>query len=198
MLVKTMEERFTARVQLAVLYPVLDFEARRKIWTNLFEDLKRELRQPISEAGSSSEIPLPNIDDLLDEVDELAEEVLNGWQIQHALKTARQLATWRKERLASAHVREAVLMAMPFNDLLARTHGRPIRSDAFKGPEEGDEEDPVVVKIEPVERLALQVDPYRASSVEKKRAEMEVQSRSGKSPLAYIELSDGYGDDDFV
>lgn len=111
-----MEERFASRIQLPVLYPLLDSQARRQIWQNHFRDLQHQQQPPKTSEGlrsrqsSSDDDPPDDIEDLLHAVDELGEENLNGWQIQHAVTTARQLASWRGESLDTTHMREAILL----------------------------------------------------------------------------------------
>ena len=56
-------------------------------------------------------------------LDELAEHELNGRVIRNALTTARQLALYKKQRLAWDHVDQAVNVSLEFDKYLTDVRG---------------------------------------------------------------------------
>ena len=103
------DEAFKSRVQLAMHYPALDQDGRGEIWMNFMHSLK--------------DLPDVNYTQLKDKVDVLARHKLNGRQIRNTVNTARQLATFRKERLEYSHFKQAIEVTNEFEDYVAATHG---------------------------------------------------------------------------
>lgn len=103
------DEAFKSRIQLALHYPKLDAKGRWAIWRNSLKSL------------SAVDTNL-NMEQLLERTDELATHNLNGRQIRNTIKTARQLAQFRKEELRYLHLESAIEVAKEFEDYLAKTH----------------------------------------------------------------------------
>lgn len=99
--VGTFDEAFKSRVQLALHYPPLNREGRWEVWRNFLHSL--------SEAGENM-----NREDISKKLDMLARHKLNGRQIRNTIKTARQLARYKKETLRFAHVSQAVAVVNEF------------------------------------------------------------------------------------
>lgn len=110
--VGTFDEAFKSRVQLSLHYPGLDEKGRWRIWQNFIQGL--------SKAGHGDNI---EIEDIKDKLDILARYKLNGRQIRNIVKTARQLAQYRKEELAFNHFESAIEVANEFEEYLKKTHG---------------------------------------------------------------------------
>jgi SpoVK/Ycf46/Vps4 family AAA+-type ATPase len=108
--VGTFDEAFKSRVQLAVHYPPLEVSGRREIWHNFIKALIDE-----DEEGHYQE--------LIHKLDLLAVHSLNGRQIRNTINTARQLAKYRKEKLAYSHFVQAIDVANEFEEYVVRTHG---------------------------------------------------------------------------
>jgi SpoVK/Ycf46/Vps4 family AAA+-type ATPase len=106
--VGTFDEAFKSRMQLAVHYPDLDVKSRRKIWAMFINQL-----DPSS----------ANIEVLRENLDSLAESELNGREIRNTVKTARQLANYRKRPLDYTHFERVLKVANDFEDYLVRTKG---------------------------------------------------------------------------
>jgi AAA+ superfamily predicted ATPase len=108
--VGTFDEAFKSRIQLALHYPKLVESDRRKIWRNFIHMLK-EIKEDI------------DIEDLNDNIDDLAKHEMNGREIRNALTTARQLAQFKKEKLCYEHLELAIRTASEFNKYLEGTRG---------------------------------------------------------------------------
>ena len=54
---------------------------------------------------------------------ELADHEMNGRQIRNVLTTARQLATFKKEKLEWAHLEQSIKIASDFSRYLTSVHG---------------------------------------------------------------------------
>lgn len=103
--VGTFDEAFKSRIQLALSYPKLDRDQRRKIWQNFF-NMIREYRERI------------NIQDLEMNIEELADVDINGRQIRNALTTARHLADFKKERLVYGHLKLTIAKIQKFDEYI--------------------------------------------------------------------------------
>jgi SpoVK/Ycf46/Vps4 family AAA+-type ATPase len=108
--VGTFDEAFKSRVQLAMHYPSLDEKGRWEIWRN-FMNVLRDDGEHV------------NYEELKDKLDVLARHKLNGRQIRNTINTARQLARYRKERLAYSHFDQAIDVANEFEEYVVKTHG---------------------------------------------------------------------------
>ena len=60
-----------------------------------------------------------NIEDILDHIDELSKEVMNGREIRNAITIARQLAQFRKERFQYSHLKHAISVGSRFGKYLS-------------------------------------------------------------------------------
>lgn len=108
--VGTFDEAFKSRVQLAMHYPSLEKDGRLEIWNTFIKDLRK----------NTDEV---NYDGLMDRIDILARHKLNGRQIRNTVKTARQLAYFRKEKLEYSHFEVAIGVANEFEEYVEKTHG---------------------------------------------------------------------------
>lgn len=88
-------EAFESRVQLALHFPSLGEDERRKIWYKLIHNLAL-MGESINEV------------ELLDSLDVLAKIILNGRQIKNAVRAAMRLARYKKAELDFRHF-EAVM-----------------------------------------------------------------------------------------
>ncbi|KAG4255664.1 ATPase [Fusarium proliferatum] len=80
--VGTLDEGFKSRIQLALEYPKLDGDSRRKVWENFVNSLN-------SDPAASAEI---DIHDLRRNLRDLSQYELNGREIRNAINVARPLA----------------------------------------------------------------------------------------------------------
>ena len=108
--VRTFDEAFRSRIQLAVHFPPLDTASRCKIWRNFLDDL----------CTADENI---DIDAIVDHMDELSSYEMNGHQIRNALSAARQLALLEEETLNWGHVKDSMEVASDFNKYVAEVHG---------------------------------------------------------------------------
>jgi hypothetical protein len=104
------DEAFMSRVQLAMHYPVLDEEGRVEIWDNFLRPLKNGIDDV-------------NHDELKHKLNVLARHKLNGRQIRNTVNTARNLAFYKKEKLAYSHFAQAIEVAKEFEEYVEKTHG---------------------------------------------------------------------------
>ncbi|KAJ4504453.1 hypothetical protein HRR78_007803 [Exophiala dermatitidis] len=104
------DEAFKSRIQLAIRFPNPDEEGRAKIWDNFFKALQKSGVEMDSE-------------DLGDNVRSLACKELNGRQIRNIIKTARQLAAFRKQRLGVQHLECCIEVLEEFDRYLEDTRG---------------------------------------------------------------------------
>jgi SpoVK/Ycf46/Vps4 family AAA+-type ATPase len=105
--VGTFDEAFKSRIQLALHYRPLTTPQRKKIWRNFLKWLK--------EVGEEDVVEL---DDIEDNLDELAKIDMNGRQIRNSLTTARQLALFKKERMNYEHLKHVIGIAAEFEAYL--------------------------------------------------------------------------------
>jgi hypothetical protein len=104
------DEAFMSRVQLAMHYPALDEAGRFEIWDNFLQTLNTGMEDV-------------NHDELKHKLNVLARHPLNGRQIRNTVNTARQLAHYKKERLAYCHFAQAIEVAKEFEEYVEKTHG---------------------------------------------------------------------------
>lgn len=64
-----------------------------------------------------------DIDDLDDNIGDLAMHEMNGREIRNAVTTARQLAQFKKEKLNYSHLQLVISTASEFNKYLESTRG---------------------------------------------------------------------------
>ena len=108
--VGTFDEALKSRIQLAIEYPKLKMSGRREIWRGFIDSLR-----------DSSDFL--NIEELEGKLESLADHELNGRQTRNIIKTARQLARYKKEPLAYIHVDEAINVASELANYVARVRG---------------------------------------------------------------------------
>lgn len=90
--VGTFDEAFKSRIQLSLHYENLTLSQRRKIWRNFMNRLRTVDPENV------------DVDDVLDNLDELGAEDVNGREIRNAITIARQLAQFKDEKFAYAHL----------------------------------------------------------------------------------------------
>ena len=108
--VGTFDEAFKSRMQMAVHYPNLELDGRRRIWQNFLTALK------------ASHVDM-NSRELEQELGTLASHNLNGRQIRNTIKTARQLAVFKGEQLQFKHLESVIDIANDFENYLVKTKG---------------------------------------------------------------------------
>ncbi|KAL4786979.1 P-loop containing nucleoside triphosphate hydrolase protein [Aspergillus varians] len=106
----TLDEAFKSRVQLTLHYPSLDEGSRRRIWSNFITRLRH------SHPGAKA-------DQILDNIDELAQFKLNGREIRNSITTAMLLAEFRGQQLQYCHLAEVIDVSNEFEQYLHETHG---------------------------------------------------------------------------
>jgi SpoVK/Ycf46/Vps4 family AAA+-type ATPase len=105
--VGTFDEAFKSRIQLALHYKPLTTPQRKKIWRNFLRSLKA-----MGEEGAIE------IEDIEDNIDELAKHEMNGRQIRNSLTTARQLAQFKQQRMTYEHLDHVISIAGAFDTYL--------------------------------------------------------------------------------
>jgi SpoVK/Ycf46/Vps4 family AAA+-type ATPase len=106
--VGTFDEAFKSRIQLAIHYPALDKSGRMEIWSNFINSLDKKSAK---------------VDELNLKVDFLSRSRLNGRQIRNTVRTAMQLAEFRKEIMDYTHFERVLEVADEFERYIDDTHG---------------------------------------------------------------------------
>ncbi|KAM0636925.1 hypothetical protein ACHAO3_001650 [Verticillium nonalfalfae] len=109
--VGTFDEAFKSRIQVAIHYDNLSKKARKAIWRNFFDMIEDSPHEDV------------NMPELERRLDELSAEEMNGRQIRNALRTARQLAKHRNERLDWPHLSQVIKTSGAFNKYLKAVRG---------------------------------------------------------------------------
>jgi SpoVK/Ycf46/Vps4 family AAA+-type ATPase len=130
--VGSFDEAFKSRIQLALQYSSLTKAQRREIWKNFLSRFKDIEESPtwsvanLTEPGSrkrkfakSSDIDFDDVDRY---IDDLAGFQMNGRQIRNAITTARQLATYKGERMMYRHLHHTIAVANKFDKYLLELH----------------------------------------------------------------------------
>ena len=107
--VGTFDGAFKSRIQVSLHYSNLSRAARKKIWRN-FLDMLEEVEDEV------------DIAELERNIDSLAEDEMNGRQIRNCVTTARQLASFRKQKLGWQHLEQVIRTASEFNRYLNEVH----------------------------------------------------------------------------
>ena len=104
--VGTFDEAFKSRIQLALHYKKLTTSQQKKIWRNFL--------------GRLNQLDPETIDheDIIDHIDELGQEDMNGRQIRNVITTARQLALYKGKRFCYEHLRHAIDVSGEFEQYL--------------------------------------------------------------------------------
>jgi SpoVK/Ycf46/Vps4 family AAA+-type ATPase len=108
--VGTFDEALRSRLQLALHFPSLGKDERRKIWCRFINQLGRR--------GENI-----NEDKLLNRLDELAKFILNGRQIRNAVGTAMRLARHQKAELDFSHIEAVIYVGSNVEDYKKRIFG---------------------------------------------------------------------------
>ena len=102
---KSFDPAFQSRVSIAIKYKRLDFESRKKIWSNFLE---------------STGLPQPSTSDL----ETLAQFKLNGRQIRNTLRLAAVIASEEGVDLQLRHIQEMLVLSKKwFKDFSRRKEG---------------------------------------------------------------------------
>ncbi|THX66544.1 P-loop containing nucleoside triphosphate hydrolase protein [Aureobasidium pullulans] len=121
--VGTFDEAFKSRVQLAIHYPSLNQEDRMSIWSNFLESMGDEV----------------DIHGLRKKYMVLSLTPLNGRQIRNTIKTARQLALFKKEVMGYSHLQETIKISNEFEDYIqqamGQTHAQRAVDTSMRAPE---------------------------------------------------------------
>lgn len=121
--VGTFDEAFKSRIQLAIHYPSLSQEDRMLIWSNFLESMGNEV----------------DILGLRKKYMVLSLAPLNGRQIRNTIKTARQLALFKKEVMDFSHLQETIKISNEFEEYIQRamdgTHERKAADTNIRAPE---------------------------------------------------------------
>ena len=104
--VGTFDEAFKSRIQLALHYKNLTSSQQKKIWRNFLSRLKNLDQDSV------------DFDDIVDHIDELGKEDMNGRQIRNVITTARQLAQYKGKKFCYEHLRHAIDVSSEFEQYL--------------------------------------------------------------------------------
>ena len=104
--VGTFDEAFKSRIQFALHYKNFTASQQRKIWRNFLSRLK---------ALDENNI---DFEDIIDHMDELTNENMNGRQIRNAMTTARQLAQYKGKRFCYDHLKHVIEVSGKFEKYL--------------------------------------------------------------------------------
>ncbi|CAH0015851.1 unnamed protein product [Clonostachys rhizophaga] len=134
------DEAFKSRIQLSLHYSNLDQNQRYQIWKNFIHHL-HESQDALEIESASSKKPGRggygiNLQDLTSHLDTLACANLNGREIRNALSTARQLATYREQRLDYSHLEIVMKEAEKFDEYLKEVHHGFSEDDIQRGKRE--------------------------------------------------------------
>lgn len=117
------DEAFKSRVQLAIHFPSLGQEQRLQIWSNFIESMESEV----------------NIHGIRKMYTILSMAHLNGRQIRNTIKTARQLALFKKEVMGYTHLQETIKISNEFEDYIqqamGQTHAQRAVDTCMRAPE---------------------------------------------------------------
>jgi AAA+ superfamily predicted ATPase len=109
--VGTFDEAFRSRINLSIHYQTLNKKARKEIWANMIKlSDRRWARQ--------------NINDILDELDDLAKYELNGRQIRNALQTSSRIAEAENRQIHYKDLVQAITQTNSFEGYLRQVGPR--------------------------------------------------------------------------
>ena len=117
--VGTFDEAFKSRIQLALHYENLTVAQQKKVWRNFLARLR---------ALDASSI---EFDDIMDNIDELVKEDMNGRQIRNAITTARQLALYKGKTFCYEHLKHVIEVSGEFEKYL-KTLRQGLSDDQLK------------------------------------------------------------------
>ncbi|KAI0139830.1 AAA family ATPase [Xylariaceae sp. FL1272] len=107
--VGTFDEAFKSRIQLSIHYPPLNLQSRVEIWLNFFSAMKHDGNADIAGLKRKAEF--------------LGRYRINGRQIRNTVKSAKQLAYYKKEKLNYSHFDRVIRIADEFDRYIERAHG---------------------------------------------------------------------------
>ncbi|CAN9080616.1 unnamed protein product [Alternaria alternata] len=106
--VGTFDEAFKSRIQLALHYDNLGIVQRKKIWRNFITRMK-----------TLEESSTKDLEDIVDHIDELSKEPMNGREIRNSITIARQLAQFRnKSSFQYSDLKDAMKVGSRFSKYL--------------------------------------------------------------------------------
>jgi hypothetical protein len=105
------DEAFKSRIQLSLHYENLGPVQRRKIWRNFMNRIKT---LEVEEGDTTTDV-----EDILDHIDMLSAEPMNGREIRNAITIARQLAQFKNERFCYSHLQHVIRVGGKFGKYLA-------------------------------------------------------------------------------
>ncbi|KAH7182325.1 P-loop containing nucleoside triphosphate hydrolase protein [Fusarium flagelliforme] len=114
------DEAFKSRIQLSLRYENLGETQRRKVWQNFINRLEKlEMDRGLVPTGPQR-APRYGVDieGVRQHLDTLAKPSLNGREIRNTISTARQLATFREERLAYGHLEACIAESNKFDQYI--------------------------------------------------------------------------------
>ncbi|THX24192.1 P-loop containing nucleoside triphosphate hydrolase protein [Aureobasidium pullulans] len=117
------DEAFKSRVQLAIHFPSLGQEQRLQIWSNFIKSMESE----VDTRGIRKMYTI------------LSMAHLNERQIRNTIKTARQLALFKKEAMGYTHLQETIKISNEFEDYMqqamGQTHAQRAVDTCMRAPE---------------------------------------------------------------
>ncbi|KAJ4110292.1 hypothetical protein NW768_012052 [Fusarium equiseti] len=114
------DEAFKSRIQLSLRYENLGETQRRKVWQNFINRLEKvEMDRGLVPPGTRRKPRYGvDIEGIRQHLDTLAKPPLNGREIRNMISTARQLATFREERLAYGHLEACIAESNKFDQYI--------------------------------------------------------------------------------
>ncbi|KAG5797173.1 hypothetical protein H9Q69_003782 [Fusarium xylarioides] len=135
--VGTFDEAFKSRIQLSLHYENLTESQRRRVWKNFINRLENLSTSAPANFPKSSTAANDPIDIDFEDIDcylpELAKHEMNGRQIRNAITTARQLAQFKGEKMASHHLRHVIKVSNKFDAYLRKVQDGLSDDDAARG-----------------------------------------------------------------
>ncbi|KAF5568819.1 aaa family atpase [Fusarium phyllophilum] len=135
--VGTFDEAFKSRIQLSLHYENLTESQRRRVWKNFINRLESlsasaPANFPKSSTGANDPIDM-DFEDIDCYLPELAKHEMNGRQICNAITTARQLAQFKGEKMASHHLRHVIKVSNKFDAYLRKVQDGLSDDEAARG-----------------------------------------------------------------
>jgi SpoVK/Ycf46/Vps4 family AAA+-type ATPase len=135
--VGTFDEAFKSRIQLSLHYENLTESQRRRVWKNFINRLESLSTSAPADSSKTSTATNDPIDIDFEDIDcylpELAKHEMNGRQIRNAITTARQLAQFKGEKMASHHLRHVIKVSNKFDTYLRKVQDGLSDDDAARG-----------------------------------------------------------------
>lgn len=96
----------------------MEKEQRKQVW----EIFIKRLADFNKDNRDKNESELVDTEELIDHLDELSSNNMNGRQIRNAVTTARQLAIHKKEKMKYRHMKHVIKVAQKFEGYLLRVN----------------------------------------------------------------------------